>query len=166
LFVISSVLAAVMPLAHWDRGGNDGGVGFPGWPTHFEGRLIERVPLSEREGRFARDFPGKIAKFSDGSRIIIMRWVTQETRKLHPAADCFRGSGYRVHSLPAGLDSRQSLWGRFNAVKGGEAFQVSERIYDNHGDSWSDASAWYWAALLGKSKGPWWAVTVIDSIPS
>jgi hypothetical protein len=28
-----------------------------------------------------------------------------------------------------------------------------------------DASSWYWAALLGKSSGPWWAVTTIEVAP-
>jgi hypothetical protein len=164
LFVISSVLAAVVPLVHWDRCGDTSATQFPGWPSHFEGRALKPLGLSEREKIFERDFPGKIAKFSDGQRTIIMRWVTRETRKLHPAADCFQGSGFRVRSLPAGLDSQQSLWGRFNAVKGNEEFQVSERISDDQGNGWADVSAWYWAALLRRSTGPWWAMTMIDPI--
>jgi hypothetical protein len=164
LYVISSILAGVVPFMQWDRCGDISGAVFPGWPTHFEGRTLKPLELSEREVHFARDFPGRIAKYSDGQRTVIFRWVTRETRKLHPAADCFQGAGYRAHSLPAGLDSQQALWGRFNAVKGSETFQVSERISDDQGNGWADVSAWYWAALLRKSTGPWWAMTVIDSI--
>jgi hypothetical protein len=163
-YVISSVLAAVVPFLQWDRVADMKGADFPGWPDHFEGRSLKLQELSEREQRFAADFPGKIAKFSDGQRTIIMRWVTRETRKLHPAADCFRGAGNRVENLLAGLDSQQSLWGRFNAVKGNESFQVSERISDDQGNGWADVSAWYWTALLRKSTGPWWAITIVDSI--
>jgi hypothetical protein len=25
---------------------------------------------------------------------------------------------------------------------------------------WTDASSWYWAAILGRTRGPWLAVTV------
>jgi hypothetical protein len=39
---------------------------------------------------------------------------------------------------------------------------VYERIYDVAGNSWSDVSAWYWAALLGKSAGPWWSVVIAE----
>ena len=40
-------------------------------------------------------------------------------------------------------------------------------IYSARGDqSWTDVSSWYWQALLGKTHGPWWAVTVTEKIPS
>jgi hypothetical protein len=50
--------------------------------------------FSSREERFAADFPGRIARFSDGHREIIIRWVARETRALHSASDCFKGLGY------------------------------------------------------------------------
>ena len=67
---------------------------FPGWPATFEGMPLRLLPKTEREGRFEQDFPGRIARFTDGRREIIVRWITQESRTLHPAADCFRGLGY------------------------------------------------------------------------
>ena len=50
--------------------------------------------MSEVEQRFAARFPGAIARFSDGERVIVLRHVERPTRMLHPAADCFRGLGY------------------------------------------------------------------------
>ncbi|HOF10726.1 MAG TPA: archaeosortase/exosortase family protein, partial [Opitutaceae bacterium] len=69
---------------------------FPGWPTEFEGRPLTALAPSEREARFAAGFPGRIAAFSDGERTVLFRWVSQETRKLHPAIHCLRGLGYAV----------------------------------------------------------------------
>src|SRR5262244_3280163 len=69
---------------------------FPGWPTHYEGRALVELPLTPREATFTQDFPGRVGRFSDGQREIIIRWVGAPTRLLHSAADCFRGSGYAI----------------------------------------------------------------------
>jgi hypothetical protein len=37
---------------------------------------------------------------------------------------------------------------------------VFERIYDEHGQSYTDVSAWYWASLLDQTRAPWWSVTI------
>ena len=37
---------------------------------------------------------------------------------------------------------------------------VGRRIQE--GGSFCDVSAWYWAASLGRTRGPWWAVTVVE----
>jgi exosortase/archaeosortase family protein len=135
---------------------------FPGWSAPLAGYHTIEVPLTARERRFAEDFPGRIGRFSDGQHEFIIRWITRETRMLHPAADCFRATGYRVsnQSPRVGNDGRQ--WGAFTASKPGEpAMQVREIITDGAGHSWSDVSSWYWSATLGRSAGPWWATTVI-----
>jgi hypothetical protein len=137
---------------------------FPGWPNSFEGRELTPLPLSEREQRFGRDFPGRLARFTDGKREIIIRWVTQPTRKLHPASDCFEGIGYGVRPGALRLDRDGARWGSFIATRGTERLLVSERIYTDAGDSWSDASAWYWSAIGQNSPGPWWAITVAERI--
>jgi hypothetical protein len=120
------------------------------------------VPLTKLEERFQSAFPGRIAKFSDGRRVIVMRWVVQETRKLHPASDCYRGSGYSISPLPIRIDAQGNLWGAMHAQRGRDVVRISERIFDGSGQGWTDVSAWYWAAFLGRSKGPWWAVTVVE----
>jgi len=135
----------------------------PVWPESFEGRTLTRLPLSEREQRFSRDFPGQTARFTDGQREIIIRRVTEATRKLHPASDCFESIGYRVRPLPLRIDKTGARWGSFMAARGGERLRVYERIYtDDGGSSWSDVSAWYWAAMDGKDVGAWWSVVIAE----
>src|SRR5262245_22722320 len=68
----------------------------PRWPSHFEGRMLTPVPLSVQERGFLAGFPGEVERFTDGERDIVMRWVTQPTRRLHPATDCYRGLGFAV----------------------------------------------------------------------
>jgi hypothetical protein len=62
---------------------------FPGWPASFEGYALRELPLSARERKFMEGFPGRTGRFTDGNREFVIRWVTHETRLLHPAADCF-----------------------------------------------------------------------------
>jgi hypothetical protein len=161
LFVIACVLAAVAPLMPSPQAAKPAGHEFPGWPGQFDGRTLIAVPLSEREQAFAQGFPGRMATFTDGQRTILFRWVIKETRTLHSAWDCFRGSGYRVSPLPLHKDENGQLWGMFRATRGSETVNVFERISDDSGNAWTDVSAWYWAALRRKSQGPWWAVTVV-----
>jgi len=44
--------------------------------------------------------------------------------------------------------------------------RVCERIEDARGLAFTDASAWFWAAQLGRSTGPWRAVTVATPLGS
>ena len=136
--------------------------GFPGWPAQFEGRPLRPLPLTALEERFADNFPGRLGRFSDGEREIILRWVARETRRLHPAADCFKASGYELTHMPIEVDAQGVSWGKFLARRGGTTVSVRERLYDD-GQSFSDVSSWYWAAVRGRSRGPWWAVTVASS---
>jgi len=131
------------------------------FPATFEGFEIKELPLSERESYFLEDFPGHIGRFSDGKREIIIRYVREATRKLHPADDCFRAIGYSTKPLPLKVDEEGKRWSCFAAVKADEKLRVCERIYNFEGDEWTDVSSWYWSAL-GKSYGEWWAVTVAE----
>lgn len=134
----------------------------PSWPTIFEGRALTPLPMSVVEQRFAVQFPGRIGRFTDGRRNIILRVVDQPTRLLHPAADCFRGIGYRVEQPRVMQRNDGAAWGCFAAGRDGNRRTVCERIHDGDGHAWTDVSAWYWAATLGRTHGPWWAVTVVD----
>jgi hypothetical protein len=135
---------------------------FPGWPAQFEGRPLQPLLLSSAEQRFARDFPGRLGRFSDGQREIVLRWVEQPTRRLHPAADCFRGSGYRVTPMPIEVINGRA-WGRFDARRNGEHWQVREVIVDASGRAWTDASSWYWSAMREQAQRGWWSITVAAS---
>ena len=152
------LLAAIVPLLSARPAPAPTG-NFPGWPSQLAGKPLHELPLGPTEQRFAADFPGRIARFSDGEREIVVRWVSQETRKLHPASDCFRGSGYSITPQPLAVDADGARWGTFLAKRREEQLEVRERIYDASGHQWTDVSAWYWAATTGESAGPWWAIT-------
>ena len=165
-YIIACALAALAPFLFSQSesaSGSNGNVVFPGWPTQIEGKTITPLPLTELEKRFMADFPGRIGRFSDGRREIVIRWVTEATRKLHPASDCFQGIGYRVKPLPVRRDNDGTLWSSFAAGKDGEQLRVYERIHSESGETWTDVSAWYWSAL--SSNGPWWAISIAEKEP-
>jgi hypothetical protein len=167
VFLLAALAAALAPLL---AGGQEAAIAadrnFPGWPTHHEGRALTELPLTQREAAFVRDFPGRVGRFSDGRREIIIRWVGAPTRRLHGAADCFRGSGYGVTPLPGRTDGAGAVMGCFRASlhthPGVEQLTVCELIRDERGASWPDVSAWYWSGLLGASPAPWWAFVVAE----
>jgi len=130
------------------------------WPTQFEGRPLRPVPLTARERVFLEGFPGAVARFTDGERDIVMRWVTQPTRRLHPASDCYRGVGYSVATPRIVADASGVQWRCFVATRAGERRDVCESLRDREAGRWTDVSAWYWAAALEHSQGPWLVTTV------
>lgn len=160
VFIISCLLAAAAPLVR-PTANQTAGVQAD-FPSSFEGKALRELPLSEREQRFLANFPGRISRFSDGEREIVIRIVNSETRKLHPSSDCFRGLGYTVEPLPLETDDSGNNWGCFLAKNRSQALRICERVYDEEGQSWSDVSSWYWAAFVGRTQGPWWAVTVAE----
>jgi hypothetical protein len=130
------------------------------WPTTVDGRPLQPRPLTAVERRFARQFPGRVARFSDGDREWVFRRVHRPTRRLHAAADCFRAVGYGVQPAGVRSDRHGEPWGCFHAARGGGRLLVCERIRDERGRGWTDVSSWYWSALFSGG-GPWWAVTVV-----
>jgi len=130
----------------------------------IDGQVLA-LPLTERELRFGADFPGQIGRFTDGRPEVIIRCVTEATRRLHPASDCFECIGFRVRPLPLHVAGDGSLWLSFIATRGNERLHVRERIYTDTGESWSDVSSWYWAAVRETSAGPWWAITLAEAEP-
>ena len=164
LYLIACLMAALAPFifAEPHAPSNGGNVAFSGWPTEFEGKTLTPLPLSDLEKRFANDFPGRIGRFTDGNREIIIRWVTEGTRKLHPSSDCFQGLGYTVTPLAAHRDAGGTLWASFAATKGTNRLRVYEQINNASGETWTDVSSWYWSALRREENGPWWAFTVAE----
>jgi hypothetical protein len=156
---VACVLAALVPLVPGTRLATTAPDSFPGWPSTFEGKLLKRLSLSETEERFQQNFPGKIARFSDGEREIIFRWVSEGTRRLHPASDCFKANGFALVPQPIFLEG-DARWSGFTATRNGRTLLVRERIVDGARGQWSDVSSWYWAVQLGQTTGPWWALTV------
>lgn len=137
---------------------------FQSWPTEFEGHPLTQIQLTDKERGFNQDFPGKIGRFTDGSREIIIRYVKRPTRKLHPSVDCLRGSGFEVEPQPISRDQSDQLWGCVLAKRNGKTYKVCERIYDQSGNSWYDVSSWFWSVNLKNKQGPWWAITVAEPV--
>lgn len=132
------------------------------FPSEFENKSLTQLELSEREQFFLQDFPGEIRRFTDGRREIIIRLVTEATRKLHPASDCFSAIGYQIKPLPLKIDENSQRWSCFTAVRNNENLKICERIYTENGESWTDASSWYWSAISSENKD-YWAITVAES---
>ncbi len=162
LYLLLCITAAVLPLFAGSATIDSSDHVFPGWPTQLDGQRLQPLPLTEKERLFVRDFPGRIQRFSDGRHEYILRWVFSPTRKLHPASDCLRGVGFSITPMPLATRSGEAKWSQFQASRGEDSLLVYEHIYDTAGNSWSDVSSWYWAALLGKSAGPWWSVVIAE----
>lgn len=129
-------------------------------PTEWQGTPLRPLALSEVELRFAKHFPGTLARLTDGRQVLVLRTVTQPTRMLHPATDCYRGLGYRIRNEQLEEHTDKTRWRCFVAERGGRAVRVCERIEDAQGQGFTDTSAWYWASAAGQSAGPWKAITV------
>jgi hypothetical protein len=163
-FLVAVLIAGLAPLLDRtsDRA-SAAGSGFPGWPVIYEGRALTELPLTPREAVFLSDFPGRVGRFSDGRREIIIRWVGAPTRRLHSAADCFRGIGYGVTPLPVRRNAAGAAMGCFRASRRDtDDVNICEVINDSQGESWPDVSAWYWNAMFGSSHGPWWSFVVAE----
>jgi hypothetical protein len=158
------VLAAIAPLFASHPGGpHFDAAALPPWPHEFEGRPLVPVPLTREQRRLLEDFPGAAARFSDGERDILMRWVTQPTRRLHPAEDCYRGWGFGVAAAKIRSDRDGRRWRCFEVTRDGLTRQVCEQIRDEEGANYTDVSSWYWDATLQRTQAPWLVVTVASA---
>ncbi len=165
IFLLTCLLAAVAPFLGSRPGSEFNLFSFPGWPKTFRNQTLVELPLTQQERSFYKRFPGKTGQFSAGNMRVILRYVTARTRRLHPAAHCFKGLGYKTTPRPLWVDEEGKRWGCTKVSKDRETLYVYERLWDGNGNSHSDVSSWYWAALLGRSSGPWWAATVVCEEP-
>jgi hypothetical protein len=134
---------------------------FTAWPKEFEGRDLIPISIDAKlRSMLSRNFGGKVGYFLNGTDEVVIRWVSNPGRSVHPATDCFQASGFRIRDEELCLDSQNELWRCFTAIKKNENYKVRERIIDSDGNSWSDVSSWYWAATLQKTSGPWWFYTI------
>ena len=165
------------------------------WPTTFRGQPLAQLALTPLEARFAQRFPGVIARFAAGREVLVLRHVTQPTRQLHPAVDCFRAAGFASSAPRASIDDDGRAWSCFIATRDGERLRVCERITQaSHAQAFHEqvtdaqvrdaqvnsrqvadplahtAQAWtdvsaWYWAALRAPAGPWWAITVITPLP-
>jgi len=151
-------LATVLPFGHSDaRSAPSRAVE---WPASFEGVPLVPVALSDVESRFVATFPGSIARFANGDRVVVLRDVEKPTRRLHPSADCYRALGYGISAERLEREANAAMWRCFVARRGDVGLRVCERIVDAQGTAFTDVSSWYWSATLSHSVGPWRAMTV------
>jgi hypothetical protein len=162
--LLTIALAAIAPWFATQRGSaHSATLAIPPWPHEFDGRPLQPVALTAEEARFMGDFPGAVARFTDGESEILMRWVTQPTRKLHPAEDCYRAWGFELTTSRIRADRDGSRWRCFTAARNGGSRQVCEQIRDGEGAHFTDVSSWYWDATLQHSQAPWLVVTVAST---
>jgi len=163
LFAVALVICAALPLMHARQAAADTSA-HAEWPATWEGKRLRPLALSAVEQRFAARFPGTLTRLTDGEQVLVWREVRAPTRMLHPAADCYRGLGYRIDQVRLERDATHRLWRCFVAERGGQRLRVCERIVDANGRAWTDASSWFWAAQLGQSNGPWQAITTARAL--
>ena len=146
----------------WAHRPTDAGIASeaPELPVQWNGRPLRPLALSDVEMRFARHFPGSIARMTDGDETLVLRTVERPTRMLHPAVDCYRALGWHIGEQRLQQDAAGELWRCFEVDRAGLRLRVCERIADARGRGFTDTSAWYWAATFGQSPGPWQAITV------
>lgn len=161
LFAVAAGLAAAAPLlpaSPIEQGSA------PDWPATFEGRRLLPIPPAPEDALLARSFPGRTARFSDGRRQVVLRRLAAPTRRLHPASDCFRASGWEIRPAPMQIAAGSGPASCFVAVRRGSNVRVCERIAGARGGSWPDISSWYWAALLDPASGPWLAALTVEPL--
>ncbi|MDR2529001.1 MAG: exosortase/archaeosortase family protein [Synergistaceae bacterium] len=154
------------------------------WPLSWEGRQLSDVPASPETALFWRDFPGACQEFAiqsedDGGFVttedrLVLRFVREATRRLHPAEDCFRGAGYGIKPLPLLLDGDGRRWSVFTAEKAGLQWTVRQCVISvpdedlrraekaTQARSWPDVAAWYWDTARPGFSTPALAITVIQ----
>ena len=73
-----------------------------GWPSQLDGRPLTQLADTPEELRFYAEHPTRHARFSDGERIVLMRWSDADIAGFHLAGPCFRAFGFQIRELPAG----------------------------------------------------------------
>jgi hypothetical protein len=134
------------------------------WPLDIDGAALRPLALGAVEQRFAERFPGRIGRFEADGAVWVLRDVQRPTRSLHPATDCFRALGYRIDAAQLETDASSRRWRCFVAERQGVRLRVCERIVDARQQAYTDASDWFWAAALGRSTGPWRALTRVEAL--
>jgi hypothetical protein len=136
----------------------------PRWPSQFEGRAITPIAPSAEDRELARGFPGRLQRFSDGRRQIVLRTITAPTRRLHQARDCFKAIGSTISPAPMRVSPDGKAASCFIAKRGGKTLKICEQIRGPQGKSWPDVSSWYWSAVLGSSTAPWMASMTVEAL--
>ena len=134
--------------------------------SHWKGQPLERLPLSEREVKFADGFPGKVARFTSGEHQYVIRLgAPQDETTSSSSRLFFAGRAIPSDRCRFELKATVNVGAASRPPGRAKRSDVCERIFDHDGNAWTDVSAWYWAATMGQSAGPWWAVTRVAAKP-
>lgn len=131
---------------------------FPGWPSQLDGRPLTRLPDTPEEIRFYAEQPTRHARFSDGQRIVLMRWADERVEGFHLAGPCFEAFGFELQELPARAASESC----FRAQRGDVVQRVCEHIRDGQGRTYASMRAWRLAQALRTTEPPYLGVSVVE----
>jgi hypothetical protein len=163
--MIVCLSAALLPL--WTRHSDvpKSSVAVREWPEPFLNMQVGQVTDLER--RFAAG--DRLGRFREDGREWLVRWVADATRRMHPAEECYRATGWRVSPRPAQVSpdpaGKQLRWGCFAAHRAKDDVEVCQTITDDAGQSWSDPGSWWWAAIFSRTAGPWLSVVRVTAMP-
>jgi hypothetical protein len=127
------------------------------------------LPLGLRPRTASLTDPEQVERFNDGRHEWTVRRIAEPSRRVHPAEECYRATGWQVRPLPmriapvrdTGVLSGPLRWGCFEATRAAERAEVCQTIVDSGGRSWSDSGSWWWSTLLGRNQGPWLGVVMV-----
>ena len=167
--VIVCLVAGLVPLLPWRTDATaSSNEAAREWPEPF--RSMKQGELTDAERRFAAGV--QMGRFHQDGCDWLVRWIRDASRRVHPAEECYRATGWRVQprlsQVSAVSDTRLPAqprnWGCFAARRGAETVEVCQTIIDENGRSWSDVGSWWWSATFGKSKGPWLGLVRVTAI--
>ena len=97
-------------------------------PPQWDGQPLRPLALSEVEQRFARQFPGTLARMTDGRQVLVLRAVSGRPACCirPPIATAAWVTALRTSNCT--LDPQQRLWRCFEAARAGQRLGVCERI--------------------------------------
>jgi hypothetical protein len=154
-------LALIVPLA-WRPHEQRAAAAFAGWPAELDGRVLIQLPDTKDEARFFAQLPVRHARFSDGQRIVLMRWAADRVEGFHLAATCYEAFGFTLSEARerAGPAGRAETC--FSARRGGQTRHVCEHIRDGNGRIFANLERWHLARLLGTTTPPYLGISVVE----
>lgn len=161
-FVACCLLAALAPWLGAAALSEPATAAFPGWQPYLPAGFRE-LGLSRQERLFAEGFPGRIGRFGNGHKELVLRWIATPSRRLHPAEHCLRGAGFTLQPAAPSPSVRRGAHA-WIAERAGRRLFVHEWIEDRDGRVFGSVGEWYWPSALDRSRGPWVAYTLSESL--
>ncbi len=87
----------------------------------FDGLVLplHSLPATDAETAFSQSFPGTLASYRWGHDQVILRRVSEATRRLHPSRDCLQAAGFETTDAITVTLGDGSQWARFSATRDG-----------------------------------------------